>query len=302
MKNKQGFTIIELAVSFILVATVSLTLLQLVLFLKEVYLIGEVKTTLLNKQGIMTKNIYDDLNTKILTNIDVCGLSCLSFNYSDSTSKKLIVDPGNKTISYGDYTMQLNDASSFGNLSVELDTTAPIDMSKDDSIFKINIPIYSKLMDDEDFGFHIIKTYNRTLTQINLDSDIQNTKVTLSGVDTDMAILLDDQQGTETVDGIFVKLYHQESSSITNDIYSFEKFIKENKNGENANRYSTSTSLEAFRMTINKEAIIEKEKVKALDTKNNELRANNKPTVSSLNNDEIKDITETFQKKNLLKV
>ena len=62
MKNNKGFTIIELAVSFCLVAAVSITLLQLVLTLKEVYLSGDVKTTLLNKQGIMTKKIYDDLN------------------------------------------------------------------------------------------------------------------------------------------------------------------------------------------------------------------------------------------------
>ena len=193
MKNNRGFTIIELAVSFILVATVSLTLLQLVLFLKEVYLIGEVKTTLLNKQGIMTKNIYDDLNNKILSSIDTCGLSCLSFNYSDGTSKELLVDPGNRTVSYGDYTMQLTEASSFGNLSVELDTEAQAEVTKDDSVFKINIPIYSKLITDEDFGFHIIKTYNRAITLINLDSDVQDTDITLSGVDTDMAIIFDDE-------------------------------------------------------------------------------------------------------------
>ena len=62
MKNNKGFTIIELAVSFVLVATISIVLLQLVLSLKSVYLEGDIKTTLLNKQGIMTKYIYDDIN------------------------------------------------------------------------------------------------------------------------------------------------------------------------------------------------------------------------------------------------
>ena len=38
MKNNKGFTLIELAVSFCLAATISIMLLQLVLSLKEVYI------------------------------------------------------------------------------------------------------------------------------------------------------------------------------------------------------------------------------------------------------------------------
>lgn len=269
--NKKGFTIIELAVSFVLVATISLTLLQLVLSLKEVYLSGEVKTTLLNKQGIMTKKIYDDLSNRDIRSINRCGLSCIMFEYADSSQKKLLVDPGNKTVTYGDYTIQLNDASYFGDLSFNLfpPTEERYESTiADDSILKIDIPIYSKLIDNEDFGFHIVKTYNHSLPvdltiDLNNDSDISNTVVTLNGIDTKMTVLFDPDDN-DNIDktkllGIFVNIYHQDKSDITDNIYRFEKFIKEEDKSETSNRFSNLASLEAFRTTINNEQIISKE-------------------------------------------
>lgn len=269
--NKKGFTIIELAVSFVLVATISLTLLQLVLSLKEVYLSGEVKTTLLNKQGIMTKKIYDDLSNRDIRSINRCGLSCIMFEYADSSQKKLLVDPGNKTVTYGDYTIQLTDASYFGDLSFNLFPPTEVRYEStiaDDSILKIDIPIYSKLIDNEDFGFHIVKTYNHSLPvdltiDLNSDSDISNTVVTLNGIDTKMTVLFDTDDN-DNIDktkllGIFVNIYHQDKSDITDSIYRFEKFIKEEDKSETSNRFSNLASLEAFRTTINNEQIISKE-------------------------------------------
>ena len=143
MKNNRGFTVVEVAVSFVLVATVSIVLLQLVLSLKDVYLSGDIKTTLLNKQGIMTKYIYDDLNNKDLSRVDSCGVSCLQFTYGDTTVKKLLVDPGNKTITYGDYTMQIDNSSYFDKINVSIDPGNNSSSTTDDSILIIDIPIIS---------------------------------------------------------------------------------------------------------------------------------------------------------------
>ena len=247
MKNNKGFTLIEVAVSFTLVATISIVLLQLVLSLKEVYLSGDIKTTLLNKQGIMTKNIYDDLNKKNLASINTCGLSCIEFTYSEGTKKKLVVDPGNKTIKYGDYTLQIDNSSYFGNLKIDVDTKAPALSNGDDSIISITIPVISKLLNNEDFGFNIIKTYNRSQTTINLDSDIASTNVTLSGINTKLTVI---DEGTTKVRGIFAKLFRQTKNNYFGSDYN--NFIKNN----NANTFSTLVSLPAFKMTLDKQNVI----------------------------------------------
>ena len=269
MKNNKGFTLIEVAVSFTLVATISIVLLQLVLSLKEVYLSGDVKTTLLNKQGIMTKYIYDDLNNKELMSITTCGLSCLTFRYGEGTVKNLLVDPGNKTIKYGDYTLQIDNSSYFGNLSVEYDETSSALTTGDDSVISINIPVISKLLDNENFGFNIIKTYNRSNTSINISSDIASTPVTLSGINTNISII--DEDSTH-VRGIFVKLFRQTKDNYFGSDYN--NFIKNN----NANTFSTLTSLPTFKMTLNHERII------------NDITSN-----ASLSAKEKREISQSYQ-------
>lgn len=245
--NNKGFTLIEVAVSFTLVATISIVLLQLVLSLKEVYLSGDIKTTLLNKQGIMTKNIYDDLNNKTLSSVTSCGLSCITFTYTDSTVKNLLIDPGNKTIKYGDYIMQLDKSSNIGNLSVTTDTTATQLTNSDDSILTIKIPVISKLLDNENFGFNIIKTYNRANTIVNLTSTLPETNVTLSGINTNLAVIDDT---SSKIKGIFIKLFRQTKNNYFGN--DFENFLK----NKNENTFSTLTSLNAFKMDKNKRSII----------------------------------------------
>lgn len=250
MRNNKGFTVIEVAVSFVLVSTISIILLQLVLSLKEVYLTGDVKTTLLNKQGIMTKYIYDDLNEKDLKNITRCGLSCLTFTYSDNTSKNLLVDPGNKTVTYGDYTLQIDNSSYFGTLSVDLGTDTPANATLDDSLLTINIPIYSKLLNNDDFGIYIVKTYNRNETPININTELTTTQVpvTLSGINTSLTVVKDGE--TNKANGIFIKLLHQTSGKYFNN--DFKNFIK----NTNADTFSTLTSLEAFRIKSDADNVV----------------------------------------------
>jgi hypothetical protein len=253
MKNNKGFTIIELAVSFCLVAAVSITLLQLVLTLKEVYLSGDVKTTLLNKQGIMTKKIYDDLNSYTLTEINSCGISCLSFSYSDlDEDVKLIVDPGNQTLTYGDYTIKLDSSSYFGTLEITTDVASE-PLGTNDSIFKINIPIISKLL-DEDLGIHIIKIYDSSITSISNTLDLSNLSstdvvATINGIDLTKDDVLPYLDG-ENLSNLFLRVYHQEANNYFSSEYN--DFIK----NSNSTTFSILGSLSAFKQTINLENVI----------------------------------------------
>lgn len=278
MKNNKGFTLIELAVSFCLAATISIMLLQLVLSLKEVYISGDIKTTMLNKQGIMVKKIYDDLNAKQINSITSCGLSCLNFKYNDGSESNLLVDPGNRTLTYKDYTLQLDSSSKFGKVSFTYEEPDYTSQSiSDDSIFNISIPIYSKLLDD-DFGIHIVKTYNHNLTTINTNTELANTKVTISGVDTSLAYALDTDDNSKLA-GIFVKIFHQTNGTSISD---YNTFIK----SKNSDTLSSLTSLETFRTTLNLKKVIESQ----TNMINNDSSLND-----SQKKKQIKMMTENFQ-------
>ena len=171
MKNKKGFTIVELGVSICLVTVVSFLLFQMVIAIKKVYASGDVKTTLLTKQAIMTKKIYDEFDAKTIssiTNCDELQMSCLNFNFTDGTSSTLLVDPLQYTISYNNYSVnydEIDDTVSFGELVFK--------ESSNLDFFTIKIPITSKSISG-DYGIfitkqhanYIINNYTETHTSI----------------------------------------------------------------------------------------------------------------------------------------
>lgn len=141
MKNNKGFTLVELGVSICLVTVVAFLLFQLVTSVKKLYTGSDLQTTLLTKQAIMVKKIQDDLKKNEPTTITYCknylSNSCLAFGYSDGTIKEFIVNPIEKKITYGDYTIDyysIDDGVSFGNLTFNSTT----------DYFTIKIPITSK--------------------------------------------------------------------------------------------------------------------------------------------------------------
>ena len=137
--KKKGFTLIELIVSFCLVSAIVVMLFQLIFTLKELYVSGNIKTMMLNRQGIMTRKIYEELNSKDLTEIKACGISCLTFNFLDGSSSTLSLDVAANTITYGNYTMELTEDSHIGQ--VEFDTGIDSTSTTGNYVFKISIPI-----------------------------------------------------------------------------------------------------------------------------------------------------------------
>ena len=152
-----------------LISVISIMMFSLIISLKELYISADIKTSLLNKQGIITKKIYNDLNTKKLKNIRACGISCLTFiyeeNYNGTTRNvpvQLLVDVAANTITYGDYLMELKSGS-----EIISEDDNKISVSYNDSILYINIPIKTSFLDD-DFGIHVVKKLqNHTLAQNN---------------------------------------------------------------------------------------------------------------------------------------
>jgi len=242
---KKGFTVIELIVSFVLVSIISVILFELIFTIKELYISGDIKTTLLNRQGIMTKKIYDDLNEEdYLQEIRGCGVSCLIFKYQDE-EKKLLVDVAANTLTYGNYTMKLIDGSYFDTLSFKYeeknDTTLNI------SEFSLDIPIKSIFLDD-DFGIHIVKNYTTGTVLINNNisiNDANNAIITANGINLPL-------RNDESITGnpsYWAKIFHQDHIGInktSNDAYFKDRNEFEKSN--NVHKFSSLKSMEVFRI------------------------------------------------------
>lgn len=260
--NKKGFTVVELCVTFSLVSIIAIMLFQLIFSLKELYVSGDIKTTLLNKQGIMTKKIYDDLDNKTLTNITACGISCLTFNYEEG-SVQLLIDVAAGIITYDDYSMKLNKGSEIGEVKFDFSYSNTI-TNKNNSVFTIDIPISTKLLDD-DFGIHITKIYNSSELLINNNISLNDATIIANGIVMDLSKITDDPSA------IFGKIFHQENGTYYTN---YEEFIK----SKDEHKLSTLKSLEVFRST----------------NKNEELK--NVALEGITNEKEIKKINENFQK------
>ena len=160
MKNKKGFTIVELLVSLSLTIVVVIILFEIILLLKDLFQTSSLKTELLNKKSILVEKIYSDINDRLVTRVEQCGDYCLDFFMNDSTTKQFIIDKENLTIGYGDYVIKLDDVYSIGNIYFSNDVTTYVSNEKNNGILNIKIPIYSKLTKDENIGVNIVATYN----------------------------------------------------------------------------------------------------------------------------------------------
>lgn len=154
MKNK-GFTVIEVIVSFALVALISTFLFQVVLSLKTIFLMGDIKTTMLIKQGNMTEKIYNDLDNHKLVNVTDCDNNeemCKKLIFEDK-NRILKLDTTNRLLTYENYTIKLDDGITYDSIFSVI--------SNNGNILHISLPLHHKLMDG-DFGLDIVYDVNNS--------------------------------------------------------------------------------------------------------------------------------------------
>lgn len=147
MHNKNGFSILELVVSFAICMVILVVLFQIVIVLRETYEKSLIKTELYNKQNLMIEQIYSDIRSKSLSSVASCGTSCITFSYGDGTTKRLSSD-ASTTILYGDYSTTLLEGT-----IVDVDN---VTCTSDNGVISVSLPITHQLFSDEDFGIKIV--------------------------------------------------------------------------------------------------------------------------------------------------
>ncbi len=182
MMNKKGFTTVELLVSFTLVSIIVFFLFEIIFALKDIYVSSGIKTKLLTKQATISEIINDDFTSLNLLYADKCDSSdpnvdkevCINFAFQDIT-KQLVVDRENGTITWGSISTNLISGSEFGNIKITKENLVHAEDTETlNGILTINIPIYHKLLEGQDFGININYQYNSnkvSLANINV-SDI----------------------------------------------------------------------------------------------------------------------------------
>lgn len=238
--NKKGFTLVEFAVSFCLIAAVALLLFELILSIKTLYLNGNIKTTLLSKQGIMLQRIYDDFNKNTLKNVSSCGLSCLTFTYisdnSETITTTLEIDPYNTSITYDDYTIKLENGSYIGQVEVTYSTITNITNANiNNSLLTINIPVYNNLIDGN-YGLNINFPYQSSVTSVNNQIAASDISISLDGMRIPLTTI-------NNVEGTFAEIFYHDVGTTQELFTNYDDL----KRSELTNKRSALFAMELFK-------------------------------------------------------
>lgn len=170
--KKNGFTVLELIVSFALAATIGFFLLKITMIIKNLYTMSYIKTNIISKQDIITERMYDDFLYNDIKTALKCGKNCIRFIFSDN-SEKLFKIENNETFKWGDFTTKLKDGSTFNNISVKIINNLNTNDLKD-SILSISIPIENPSIKDENFKTNIVipyKSRNVHISNMNFEDE-----------------------------------------------------------------------------------------------------------------------------------
>ena len=166
--NKKGFTLVELITSFALASVIMIFIFNIVVLLKNNYISKSVRTDLMIKQSLLSQKLNEDFTNNNIKNIVTCDSvkKCYEITLADDTTKRLTISEDDKTITYGDYVYELTQSSYTNKINVNIKTTTLTDLTLNDSLLVIDIPIYNKKYTDTNFGVKVIYQFNSNVSSI----------------------------------------------------------------------------------------------------------------------------------------
>ena len=165
--KKNGFTVVELLTTFVLITIVVSLLILMANTLSKIYSTTSVKTELYYKQSIISRKLNESFLNKSITQIDRCSNStnCVILTYSDLSTKRIEIDDA--LIHIGDEAFDIVKHSIIGDVKIDV-IYSPIDQNyKSDSIFNLRIPITYKNIDG-DFGINLVYQFNRNSVRVSI--------------------------------------------------------------------------------------------------------------------------------------
>ena len=164
MKSNKGFTLLELIVSFILIAALSLALFRTVLSIQRIQKQNIFINQFKSLSVILNNEIQNDFYNDAISDVLECGTNCYDITYKGKGTVRLSIDRENNTIRYGSIKEKLpEEYVLYDDLDIEQYTS---ETSGYNSYFILNIPIKSGL-DANLNGLKYIYMYDSTGNQID---------------------------------------------------------------------------------------------------------------------------------------
>ena len=163
--KKNGFTVVELLTTFVLITIVVSLLITISTSLSKIYTTTSVKTELYYKQSVISNELNKLFLMHNISKITSCGERCLLINYSDSDDKKIEID--DKLIHINGTTYEIVDESSMGDVKIELIYSPIAHKYKPDTILNIQIPITYKNIPG-DYGVNVVYQFNRSIIEVSI--------------------------------------------------------------------------------------------------------------------------------------
>lgn len=157
--NNKGMSIVELVVSFSLTVIIGLFLIEVVLFLKNVYAKNGVKADIVIHQALVSDQINKQLLDNRIVNVDFCGNNCVNITLDNSKQFQINLNKDSNKVVIGDYVINMPSSTVIGDLVAK---TSRIELNNGNynSIFQIYVPITSSMLNNQSFDINIIYQYD----------------------------------------------------------------------------------------------------------------------------------------------
>ena len=167
--NKKGFTLVELITSFALASVIMIFIFNIVVILKQNYISKSVRTDLMIKQSLLSQKMNEDFTNNNIKNIATCDSvkKCYDITFADESVKRLTISADNSLITYGDYSYQLTNSSYANKINVSVTKSTVTDITLNDSILVVDMPIYNKKYADTNFGIKVVYQFNSRVSSIS---------------------------------------------------------------------------------------------------------------------------------------
>ena len=154
--KRNGMTIIELVVAFALTSVIALFLVQVVVFLKDTYVVNAVRSEIVLKQSTVSNMINELLDNNSIVSFDQnCGDNCVLITFDDNTTQEINFDVEGKRIIVGDYVSKLPNTSKIDNVEIYKQDIVG-ENGESNYIFVINAVITSDLFNNESFKINAL--------------------------------------------------------------------------------------------------------------------------------------------------
>ena len=170
IRNEKGFSIVETIASFVLVMTLSLSMLSILLKYKDTAQVENLKNTFQTLKETVTKDIQTDVRNRGLLNIERSGSNAVTFRFQDGTSTIFSVT---NNVSSLDADTIRDKHYTYNNINYHIPSGVPDELpagalAKDYQSVNIDLSDFYRVYD---IGTYTIYSVNVNLTYDDLEED-----------------------------------------------------------------------------------------------------------------------------------